>query len=101
MSHALITGGAGFIGSHLVDRLLGEGWKVTVVDNFDPFYDRVVKEGNIAGHRHRNGYKLVEADIRDLDALKTRLDGNFDVIVHLAARMERGRPSRIQSDTRR
>jgi UDP-glucuronate 4-epimerase len=69
-----------------VDRLLGEGWKVTAVDNFDPFYDRVVKEGNIAGHRHRNGYKLVEADIRDLDALKARLDGNFDVIVHLAAR---------------
>jgi UDP-glucuronate 4-epimerase len=92
LSHALITGGAGFIGSHLVERLLGEGWKVTVVDNFDPFYDRVVKEGNIAGHRHRGGYKLVEADIRDLPALKARLDGSFDVIVHLAARIG-ARPS--------
>jgi UDP-glucuronate 4-epimerase len=66
---------------------LEEGWKVTVVDNFDPGYDRAAKEGNIAGHRHRSGYKLVEADIRDLDALKARLDGNFDVIVHLAARV--------------
>ena len=50
--HIVITGGAGFIGSHLVDRLLAEGgWRVTVVDNFDPFYPRVAKERNIAAHR--------------------------------------------------
>ncbi|HSW50020.1 MAG TPA: GDP-mannose 4,6-dehydratase [Bryobacteraceae bacterium] len=86
MGHALITGGAGFIGSHLVDRLLSEGWRVTAVDDFDPFYDRTVKETNIAAHRHRPGYRLVEADVRDLDGLRARLDGSYDVIVHLAAR---------------
>jgi UDP-glucuronate 4-epimerase len=48
MKRALITGGAGFIGSHVVDLLLGEGWEVTVVDNFDPFYDPQIKRQNIA-----------------------------------------------------
>jgi UDP-glucuronate 4-epimerase len=86
LQHALVTGAAGFIGSHLVDRLLADGWQVTAVDNFDPFYDRSVKELNIAVHRLLPRYTLVEADIRDRAALGSRLDGRFDVIVHLAAR---------------
>lgn len=86
MPHALVTGGAGFIGSHLVDRLLGEGWQVTVVDNFDPYYPRSVKERNIAAHRGHPRYTLHELDIRDIDALRTGLTGTYDVIVHLAAR---------------
>jgi len=86
MKSALVTGGAGFIGSHLVDRLLKENWQVTVVDNFDPFYDPAVKRHNIAPHRDDKSYNLVEADIRDLETLRARLDGNYDVIVHLAAR---------------
>ncbi len=83
---ALITGGAGFIGSHLVDRLLNEGWRVTVVDNFDPYYERSIKESNITAHRSHARYTIIEEDIRNLDALRKRLRGPFDVVVHLAAK---------------
>lgn len=82
----LVTGGAGFIGSTLVDRLLEQGWHVTVVDNFDPFYDVSRKRQNIACQREHPQYQLVEVDIRDFDALRDRLDGDFQVIVHLAAK---------------
>ncbi len=81
----LVTGGAGFIGSHLVDRLLDEGHTVTVVDNFDPFYAAEIKEANVAGHLGRPGYRLVRVDFRDLAALRTHLDGDYDAIVHLGA----------------
>lgn len=86
VGHALVTGGAGFIGSHLVDRLLAEGWWVTVVDNFDPFYDSAIKRRNVKTHLDYARYTLVEADIRDLDCLRARLSGEYDVIVHLAAK---------------
>lgn len=81
-----MTGGAGFIGSHLVDRLLAEGWRVTVVDNFDPFYDPAIKRKNIESHLAHPNYRLVEVDIRDLKGLRARLSGDYDVIVHLAAK---------------
>lgn len=83
---ALVTGGAGFIGSHLVDRLVLDGWHVTVVDNFDPFYDPAVKVANLAPYRRFHRVRIVEADIRDMAALQSRLSGDFDVIVHLAAK---------------
>ncbi len=82
----LVTGGAGFIGSHLVDRLLDEGWSVAVVDNFDPFYDEEIKRANIAPHRSHPAYTLHEVDIRDGQALREQLTGTYHVIVHLAAR---------------
>ena len=84
--HLLVTGGVGFIGSHLVDSLLRDGCEATVVDNFDPFYDRTIKEDNVAGHRGDPRWRLVEADICDAESLKARLTGRYDAIVHLAAK---------------
>jgi UDP-glucuronate 4-epimerase len=86
LAHILVTGGAGFIGSHLVDRLLASGFRVTIVDSFDPFYERSVKEHNIEGHRRHAEWRIVEADIRDAAALRTGLTERYDAIVHLAAR---------------
>jgi UDP-glucuronate 4-epimerase len=84
--HVLVTGGAGFIGSHVVDSLLANGDAVTVLDNFDPFYDRGIKERNIAAHRTNPRWRLIEADLRDAEALERLLTGSFDAIVHLAAK---------------
>src|SRR3982751_111909 len=83
-----VTGGAGFIGSHLVDKLLAEGnWTVTVVDDFNDFYDPAIKRQNVAGHLNSADYTLLEADIRDTRAMEELFaKTKFDVIVHLAAR---------------
>jgi UDP-glucuronate 4-epimerase len=88
MKNILITGGAGFIGSHLVDRLIAEGtWKVTVVDDFNDFYDPALKRRNTQPHLENANYKLCEADIRNRDALQEIFLGDtYDAIVHLAAR---------------
>jgi UDP-glucuronate 4-epimerase len=86
MKHALVTGAAGFIGSHLVDALLEEQWQLTAFDNFDPFYDLQIKERNVAPHARHANYRLVRGDLRDLEATRTALAGHYDVIVHLAAR---------------
>ena len=70
MKNILITGGAGFIGSHLVDRLLSEGgWRITVVDDFNDFYDPAIKRANIEPHLSNPNFKLIEADIRNFEAL--------------------------------
>jgi UDP-glucuronate 4-epimerase len=84
--NVLVTGAAGFIGSHLVDLLLQEGWQVTALDNFDPFYTPALKHDNVARHRDFAGYRLVTADIRDGDALDAELREDYDVVVHLAAK---------------
>lgn len=88
MKHVLITGGAGFIGSHLVDHLLAEGnWNITVVDDFNNFYDPAIKRENVRRQLLQSEYELHEEDIRDLPALKNVFAGRrFDCIVHLAAR---------------
>ena len=83
--HTLVTGGAGFIGSHVVDSLLADGDHVTVLDNFDSFYDRESKERNIKEHRTNRQYRLIEADLRDAESLTRQLTGPFDMILHLAA----------------
>ena len=84
--HVLVTGGAGFIGSHVVDSLLANGDAVTVLDNFDPFYDRDIKERNIVAHRTHPRWRLIEADLRDAEGLERLLTGSFDAVVHLAAK---------------
>lgn len=88
MKNILITGGAGFIGSHLVDQLLGEGyWRVTVIDDFNDFYAPEIKRRNVQAHEKNSNYRLFEADIRDESSLaKVFSQANFDCIVHLAAR---------------
>src|SRR3972149_5972792 len=83
----LITGGAGFIGSHLADALLARGEKVTVIDEFNDFYDPKLKRENIAPHLSNPSYRLIEGDIRDTDkVLRMFEETRFDVVVHLAAR---------------
>lgn len=82
----LVTGGAGFIGSHLVDRLLKEGKRVTVIDNFNSFYSPETKRENIAAHLTNPSYNLIEGDLRNVDDVqKAFASGPFDVVVHLAA----------------
>jgi UDP-glucuronate 4-epimerase len=85
--HVLITGGAGFIGSHLTRRLLERGACITVLDDFNDFYDPARKRRNVAGFLEQPDYRLVEGDIRDA-SLVDRLfaEGRFDAVVHLAAR---------------
>ncbi len=81
----LVTGGAGFIGSHFVERCLALGHSVEVVDEFNDFYDPAIKRANTAGFAKHA--VIHEADIRDSAAmLKIIGKGKFDSIVHLAAR---------------
>ena len=86
MPHAVVTGAAGFIGSHVSEALLAGGWRVTGVDSFDEFYDPLVKQANIAGCMRDSAFRLVEADIRDAAAMGGLLGEGADVVVHLAAR---------------
>ena len=84
---ALVTGAAGFIGSHLSERLIKGGWAVVGLDNFDPFYSREIKESNVAWLGRQDGFELVEGDIRDSGCVEGILQkGGFDMIVHLAAK---------------
>lgn len=86
MGHAIVTGAAGFIGSHLSEALLRAGWQVSGFDSFDRFYDPAVKRSNIAGCLSHKAFRLVEGDIRDQAAVGTVLGHGVDAVVHLAAR---------------
>ena len=93
MKTYLITGGAGFIGSSLADKLLENNCKVLVIDNFCNFYDPKIKEENIKEALLNPNYKLYRGDIRDLELLdKIFSENKIDAVIHLAA-MAGVRPS--------
>src|SRR3954454_12419616 len=89
----LVTGGAGFIGSHLVESLLADGHTVTLLDNFDPFYSPALKRNTVAdleAHSPPGALTLVEGDIRQADDLHrafeaTSESGAPEAVMHLAA----------------
>jgi UDP-glucuronate 4-epimerase len=90
MSRVLVTGGAGFIGSHVVEKLLARGEDVTLFDNFNDFYDPAIKRRNAAASA---GARVITGDIRDRRLVQqTFADGRFDAVIHLAA-MAGVRPS--------
>ena len=97
---ALVTGGAGFIGSHLSERLLDGGAEVIALDSFTDYYPRAIKEANVAALRPRPGYTLIESAIADAD-LPAVLDGVTHVF-HLAAqagvRKSWGRDFRVYTE---
>ena len=84
----LVTGGAGFIGSHVCENLLGAGHAVWVLDDLNPFYDPQIKQCNLRDLTAAGGkFEFVQADLTDaaaVNALFARV--KFDQIIHLAAR---------------
>jgi len=83
----IVTGGAGFIGSTLVDRLLADGREVIALDNFDPYYDPARKRSNLAGALRSPRFRLAELDIRDQAAVRALVaEARPEAIVHLAAK---------------
>ena len=88
-----ITGGAGFIGSTLSQKLIEQGNKVVTIDNFCDFYNPKIKEDNVKELLQNENFKLYRADIRDRQAIKEIFDENdIDIVMHLAA-MAGVRPS--------
>jgi UDP-glucuronate 4-epimerase len=81
----LVTGGAGFIGSHLVEKLLGDGHSVVILDDFNDFYDPQIKWDNVAAVS--KDVAICHVDLRENAAVRNVFHGEkFDTVVHLAAR---------------
>jgi len=87
MAKVLVTGGAGFIGSHVVDRLLKEGKEVIVVDNFNEYYSPQRKRENIAHHANNPNFTLAEGDVENFSFIARLFDKyKIQQVIHLAAR---------------
>ena len=85
----LLTGCAGFIGSHTLEKLISDGHRIVGVDNFDPYYSRSIKNQNLSGVRSKN-FELIEGDLADIKTFQKiefmSEDKSFDAIIHLAAK---------------
>src|SRR3989344_5290135 len=79
----LVTGGAGFIGSHVARKLLERGDSVVIVDNFNDYYDVNLKKKRL--EQLKGNFKFLKGDISDLEFLKKVFNEKFDAVVHLAA----------------
>src|SRR5687768_9746483 len=86
MQHVLVTGSAGFIGSHLCEALLAHGHRVTGMDSFDDFYSPAIKRRNLSECLVSKNFSVVEADIRDEAAVDRVMGTGIDAVVHIAAR---------------
>ena len=86
--YVLVTGGAGFIGSNLCERLLADGHSVTCLDSMDPYYDRAVKQDNMRGSEASSRFRFIEGNILDPGAVDEALagadEGVESAIIHLA-----------------
>ncbi len=82
----VVTGGAGFIGSHLIDRLLQYDFEIINIDNLDDYYDISKKRNNILRHQKSKKYSFFDVDIRDKETLSSIIDNDVQMIVHLAAK---------------
>jgi nucleoside-diphosphate-sugar epimerase len=83
MAISIVTGVAGFIGSHLAETLLNQGEQVIGVDHFNDYYDPALKHKNISSFKNHPGFKLIEADIQSLDWADLLADA--EVVYHQAA----------------
>ncbi|MEO6670569.1 MAG: NAD-dependent epimerase/dehydratase family protein [Ferruginibacter sp.] len=82
----IVTGGAGFIGSHLVEKLLANNYAVTMIDNFDPFYPKAIKLKNMNAFADHASFTFIEMNILNEAELHARLTGTYEAIIHLAAK---------------
>jgi UDP-glucuronate 4-epimerase len=83
----LVTGAAGFIGSHVCEQLLRSDHEVKGIDNFDPFYDPVIKENNVSILSRFSKFKFYRQDIRNADQLDSIFSNSkIDLVIHLAAK---------------
>lgn len=82
----LVTGAAGFIGSHLCEALLKRGDEVTGIDNFDLYYNRLIKEKNLEPLKSFNNFRFKEGDLRDSTWTLNLLEDGFESVAHIAAR---------------
>lgn len=86
IKHIIVTGGAGFIGSHVVEYLLKNEYWVTVVDNYDSFYPKETKQKNLSAVINHPNLIFHELDIVDANAINLHLTDTYEAIIHLAAK---------------